>query len=284
MKQKAQSIFIKPFDISYANIFDESDKEYKRYKLFTQYIDDGIQVTMTTETSKFSDVQTAFNEYVNAMNTASSSILTIDSLEIENNGRLSFQSGKYSKGIIAMGAGSEECKATPVSPGSLTAHDYVSSSRNRGILFNKVKTSLNSKAGGAIATASLKYGTLISKLKDRGNHLVSVAGSVLGVLDITQIKLNTADGGFLKGYMNFKSESFDIAVATDGDCNDIPINANNLESSYTTTTNSGADKMIELLLGYGGRLSLPVCQKETKVCTSVNGQTLGCSLVCFQWR
>lgn len=53
MKQKAESIFIQSYDSSYANIFDESDKEYRRYRLSTGFVDDMIQVTIASETSKF---------------------------------------------------------------------------------------------------------------------------------------------------------------------------------------------------------------------------------------
>jgi len=286
MKQKAESIFIQPYGTSYANIFDESDKEYKRYRLSTGFIDDMIQVTMATETSSFSDVQTAFNEYVNAINTAYSSISTIDSLEIKNDGGVSPQSlsVKFSSGISTMSADSEECQAIPVSDGDLTAHDYVSKSQNRRILFNNIKAYLDNRTQNAITAMEYKFASLITTLEGHDNLIVSTASSILGTLDLTSIELEMPDGGFVKGHLNFKSKSFDIEIAVDGDCWDVPLNADEVESRYEMSTSGGADKMIELLEGYGGRLNVPVCQKETKVCTGIHNQTLSCHSICFQWR
>ncbi len=284
MKQKAESIYIQPYAISYANIFDEESKTYKRYKLTSGYIDDMILVTMATEDSILPDVQSAFYEYIDAMKDASSSLSTISTLEIDSDGGISSQSHRNTRNFTTMNISSVHCQATPVSSGDLTAHDYVSSSQNRRVLFNKLKSAFDNETGGKVAIALLKYGSLITKLEGHSNKMVSMVGSTLGLLDVSQIKMNTADGGFIKGYMNFKSESFDIAVATDGDCNDIPTSAGNAESMYSTSTGGGADKMIDLLLSYGGRRNVPVCQKETKVCTGISGQTLSCYSICFQWR
>ena len=161
MKQKAQSLYVAPYGASYASIFDETDKEHRRYKLTTTFIDDGIQVTSAREVTPFTDVVQAFNDYVDAKNNALNSISSIDSVEldpegnVENLARSAFGISTYTL---------DDCKANEVSSDTKTAHDYVSSSSNRRVLFYKLMNMLDSHTGGTIAEAALKYGAVLNKL------------------------------------------------------------------------------------------------------------------------
>ena len=67
MKQTAEAIVIPPYGPSYVSVFDESDKEYRRYRLSTTNIEDFIPVTIAIEIANNADIEQSFSQYVDAM-------------------------------------------------------------------------------------------------------------------------------------------------------------------------------------------------------------------------
>ncbi len=287
MKQTAEAIVIPPYGPSYVSVFDESDKEYRRYRLSTTNIEDFIPVTIAIEIANNADIEQSFSQYVDAMRKADDVVSNITSLEVSDSIQIQSLSMKSTISSSAKSMGDGQCEAKEVNSGDLTAHDYVSSSRNRRLLFHTVKLILDAQGNGEVSEAVSMFEGFMVKLENTGSTAVNMTSAVLGVLDLRSHKLNMPDGGFITGSLNFNTQSFDIAVATDGNCYDIPTDADKVESEYIMATAGSTESMIDTLIGLGGSLhsaQIPVCQREIKVCTGVNGVVTSCTSVCFSWR
>lgn len=145
----------------------------------------------------------------------------------------------------------------------------------------------NSDPNGYIGEFALRGTQFINEMKASGNGFVSTVGSVLNVLNPNNLEMLAADGGKLKGYLDFDNETFVITSATDGDCNDIPSDRSEVSGEYTFTTLSGHESMAYILRMLGGEFeqeSYPNCINFQTRCTGVSGGDLACYTFCIQWN
>ncbi|AOT07044.1 hypothetical protein [Pseudoalteromonas luteoviolacea] len=284
VKQKAQSAPVKRNSSTDVYVFDEHNLKSYKYVLYERLIDDNIPITDSFKSDVPRDVHTAFLNYVKAKNKAET-FYKNSTLLLDKSGRVSKKLNVSAKRSRSSFASNNQCVAKEVPENYKTAHNYVNNSRERRVLFHNLRREISADPYGHIAVAMVKYTQFTSVMESSSNSFVSMAGSTLNILSPNNFRLQTADGGFMKGYMDFDKETFVVTTATDGDCNDIPLSKPK-SSTRTEHSNSGsANRMLKVFEGYGGKPDVPVCNNYGHTCTRVRGQTgWHCNYVCFQWQ
>jgi len=277
MKQLAESVYL-PYGTAIVDIFDKSDKEYRRYKLSKVFIDDFIAVTKATEISYDYNVKKAFGEYVDASNNAKDAASLIGSIRVD------FW-GQSTHAIVESYSSNGTCEATPVTKDQITAHNVIRSSQNRRLIFHALKEIADYDVGTKLQLAGAKYGKFAGLLETSKSQLVAGAAGAISKVDLNTIKIPMADGGFVVGSLDFNSETFVVDTAVDGDCNTIPLEPPKFGTTFNVSTVSGDNRLIEHLTDMlGGQLYIPSCRKQVKVCTGVNGQITNCTNICFRYE
>jgi hypothetical protein len=292
MKDKAQ--MAGAVRSGYAHVFNETDRIYKKYRLRIVHIEDFIPDVVASEMGSDMNILNAFNSLIDAKNRDLQILESIDFSLVGNNLEPLEQNRSFSNLAEKKRATRQQksdsntdelCVSKPTLPNDKLAHDYIKSSTLRRTLFYKINQQINSMdpTGGSITTV-MEHQNFITVVQDSSNGVVSTIGDVLGYLELRKMTLHTVDGGFIKGRLNYSTNSFDIHVATDGDCNDLPLVGDDLLGEYDFTQADLAARFDNLTAHFGAVTTItynpPRRITYRTACTGISGQKFVCSRFC----
>ena len=278
-----------------SHVFNEKDKIYRKYRIYKETVtgpgneprETSVKTT-AIQTSPNLAIKDAFEEYVDAKRIIDRNVEGM-SLTLYANDVVQMNTPLRS---AYKATSDERCTSREVASDEKTAHDYIKSRSNREDLFDAVNQEFDSSGVGNMTEFFARHKKLFDTIAAAGISIGSNIGHTLSVIgaNSNEIEILTPDNGRMFVALDFRRELATIQYASDGNCNEIPLNESApMVGEYRFDSITGMNNMEELLGSLGASFKGTYlsggfrCGQYVLTCSITNG-TRTCTRSCGYWK